>query len=289
MGLEKRTYVRIVATWTDIPKGAQRYGNYSRFMAETPTAASLFDLTGRVAIVTGGTRGIGLAVAKGLARAGARVVVSSRKPEACEAAVAAITAEGGIAIGVPCHIGEIDDLHALVAATLEAYGQIDLIVNNAANALALPIGQITVEAWSKTQDVNERAALFLVQAALPALEASRCAAVLNVVSVGIFTSGRHLALYTAAKAGLMQLTKSMAAELAGKGIRVNALAPGPVDTDMVRNNGPEVAASMAASTAMGRLAAPEEMVGPALFLLSDAASYVTGSVLVADGGTVFRA
>lgn len=257
-------------------------------MASTPTAATLFDLTGRVAIVTGGTRGIGLAVAKGLAAAGASVVVASRKPEACAEAAAAIVAEGGRAIGVPCHVGDLDDLQGLVDATLAEFGRLDLVVNNAANALALPIGQITPEAWTKTQDVDERAALFLVQAALPALEQSPCAAVLNVVSVGIFTSGRGLALYTAAKAGLMQLTKAMAAELAAKGIRVNALAPGPVDTDMVRNNGPEAAASMAASTVLGRLAAPEEMVGPALFLLSDAASYVTGSVLVADGGTVFH-
>jgi NAD(P)-dependent dehydrogenase (short-subunit alcohol dehydrogenase family) len=258
-------------------------------MVETPPPASLFDLTGRVAIVTGGSRGIGLAIAEGLAAAGAAVVVASRKAEACEAAAAAIVAKGGTATAVPCHIGELDDLTRLVEVTLATYGRIDLVVNNAANALALPIGAITPEAWTKTQDVNERAALFLVQAALPALEQSPCAAVLNVVSVGIFTSGRGLALYTAAKAGLMQLTKAMAAELASKGIRVNALAPGPVDTDMVRNNGPEAAASMAASTAMGRLAAPSEMVGPALFLLSDAASYVTGSVLVADGGTVFRA
>ncbi|MEI7478981.1 MAG: glucose 1-dehydrogenase [Actinomycetes bacterium] len=254
----------------------------------TPSQSPLpaqFDFTGRVAIVTGGSRGIGRAIAFGLAHSGAKVVVASRQREACEATAAEIRSAGGEAIGIACHVGELDQLQTLVDETVAHFGQIDLVVNNAANALALPIGSITPEAWQKTQDVNERAALFLVQAALPHLEKSDAAAVLNVVTIGIFTSGRYLALYTAAKSGLMMLTRAMAAELGGRGIRVNALAPGPVDTDMVRNNTEDAQAAMAAATVMKRLAAPEEMVGPALFLLSSAASYVTGSVLVADGGT----
>ncbi len=246
------------------------------------------DFTGRVAIVTGGSRGIGRAIAFGLAHSGAKVVIASRQREACETTAAEIRSSGGEAIGVACHVGDLEQLQELVDETVAEYGQIDLVVNNAANALALPIGSITPDAWQKTQDVNERAALFLVQAALPYLEKSDAAAVLNVVTIGIFTSGRHLALYTAAKSGLMMLTRAMAAELGGRGIRVNALAPGPVDTDMVRNNSAEAQAAMAAATVMKRLAAPEEMVGPALFLLSHAASYVTGSVLVADGGTAFH-
>jgi NAD(P)-dependent dehydrogenase (short-subunit alcohol dehydrogenase family) len=255
---------------------------------ENTADSAHFDFTGHVAIVTGGSRGIGRAIAFGLARSGAKVVVASRAKEACEATAAEIRAVGGEAIGIACHVGDLDQLQHLVDETVATYGQLDLVVNNAANALALPIGTITPEAWQKTQDVNERAALFLVQAALPHLVNSDAAAVLNVVTIGIFTSGRYLALYTAAKSGLMMLTRAMAAELGGLGIRVNALAPGPVDTDMVRNNTEEAQAAMAAATVMKRLADPEEMVGPALFLLSRAASYVTGSVLVADGGTAFH-
>ena len=128
--------------------------------------------------------------------------------------------------------------------------------------------------------------MFLVQEALPWLTASEHAAVINVVSVGAFMFSAYLSLYSAGKAALMSFTRSMAAELAPRGIRVNALAPGPVDTDMVRNNPPEVVDAMAAASLQRRIAAPAEMVGPALLLASDAGSYVTGQVVVADGGTI---
>jgi len=253
-----------------------------------PGVATLFDLTGRVAVVTGGTRGIGLAVARGLAAQGAKVVVASRKEAACRQAADAIVADGGDAVGVPAHMGDLDAVAALVDRTVDRYGTVDIVVNNAANALAQPVGEITAEAWQKVQDTNERGPLFLVQRALPHLEAGGHGAVLNVVSAGVFTSGAGVAMYTAAKAGLLALTRSMAAELALRGVRVNALAPGPVDTDMVRNTGPAGQAGMAAATALRRLATAEEMVVPALFLVSDAASYVTGSVLVADGGLAYH-
>lgn len=245
-----------------------------------------FDMTDRVVIVTGGTRGIGLALAKGYIDAGARVVVSSRKAEACAAAQAELTALGGRAIGVPAHVGALDDLDRLVTSTVDAFGQIDVVVNNAANALTQPVGQFTAEAWAKSFDVNVRGPVFLVQAALPHLEASEHAAVLNVISAGAFLFSAGVSMYAAGKAALMSFTRSMAAELGDKGIRVNALAPGSVDTDMVRNTGPAGEERLRRASLMGRIAAADEMVGPALLLTSDAGSYITGQVVLADGGLV---
>ena len=244
----------------------------------------LFGLDGRTAIVTGGTRGIGRAVAEGLVLSGANVAVASRKADACAETAAALEALGGVAIGVPTHLGETGDLDRLVDQTVERFGGVDIVVNNAANALAQPLGQMTPEAWDKSLGVNLRGPTFLVQAALPHLVASDHAAVVNVVSVGAFLFGRYTSLYASGKGGLLTMTRYMAAELADHGVRVNALAPGSVDTDMVRNNPPEAQARMAEASLMGRLADPDEMVGPVLFLASEASSYMTGQVLVVDGG-----
>jgi NAD(P)-dependent dehydrogenase (short-subunit alcohol dehydrogenase family) len=244
----------------------------------------LFDMTGRTVIVTGGTRGIGLALAEGFVLAGAKVVVASRKPQACEQAAEHLRALGGQAIGVPAHVGNIDDLGALVQRTVDEFGGIDVLVNNAANPLAQPIGQITPEAWDKSYAVNLRGPLFLVQQALPHLKASPYAAILNMVSTGAFIFSPVVALYAGGKAALMSYTRSMAAEFAPFGIRVNALAPGPVDTDMMRNNPQEAIDHMTQSSFMKRLATPDEMIGAALLLTSDAGSYITGQVIIADGG-----
>ena len=245
---------------------------------------SLFDLTGRVAIVTGGTRGIGRAVAAGLAAAGAKVVVASRKAEACRATEEELMAGGAEVLGVPAHMGDLDDVARLVDTTVERFGRLDVIVNNAATALAQPVGEFTPDAWSKVFDVDLRGPVFLVQRALPQLRESPAAAVVNVISVGAFLFAPGEAMYAAAKAGLLAFTRSMAAAYAPDGIRVNALAPGTVDTDMVRNTGPEGVERMTQASLLRRLARPDEMVGPVLFLASDASSYVTGQVLVADGG-----
>jgi len=245
---------------------------------------ALFDLTGRVAVVTGGTRGIGLAIAQGFVAAGAKVVVASRKADACRDVAAALTSGGGEAIGVATHLGDLDAGKALVAATVERFGRLDILVNNAATALTEPVGAFTPEAWEKVYDVNLRGPVFLAQEALPHLDASPCASIVNVISAGAFLFSVPTAMYSGAKAALMSLTRSMAAGLAPRGIRVNALAPGTVDTDMVRNNTPEAVERMAQSSLMKRMASPDEMVGPALFLASDASSFMTGQVLIVDGG-----
>ena len=245
---------------------------------------SLFDLTGRVAIVTGGTRGIGRALAEGFAAAGASVVVASRKEQACQETEAHLVSMGAAGLGVAAHMGDLDDVARLVRTTVDHFGRIDVIVNNAANALALPMGDFTVEAWTKSLDTNLRGPVFLVQQALPWLKESRRAAVLNVLTAGVFLWSKDQSIYAAAKSALLSFTRTMAAAYAPWNIRVNALAPGTVDTDMVRNTGPASVASMTRSSHLKRLASPDEMVGPALLLASDAGSYITGQVLVADGG-----
>jgi NAD(P)-dependent dehydrogenase (short-subunit alcohol dehydrogenase family) len=244
----------------------------------------LFDMSGRVVVVTGGTRGIGLALAEGYVAAGAKVVVASRKAEACAEAERHLRSLGGEALGVPTHLGVLEDLDTLVEKAVATFGAIDVVVNNAANALSQPLAEQTPEAWAKSFDVNLRGPVFLVQKSLPHLIASPAAAVLNVVSVGAFIFSPYVSMYAAGKAALMSFTRSMAAEFAPQGIRVNALAPGSVDTDMARANPPEFLAAMANASLQKRIAAADEMIGPALLLTSDAGSFITGQVVIADGG-----
>jgi len=241
-------------------------------------------MTGRTVIVTGGTRGIGLALAEGYVLAGARVVVASRKADACERAAQHLRDLGGDAIGVPTHVGEVDDLGALVGRTVAEFGGVDVVVNNAATPIAQPLGQLTVDALTKSFEVNLRGPVFLVQEALPHLKASPHAAVLNMVSIGAFIFAPMLSIYASMKAAMMSFTRSMAAEFVHDGIRVNALAPGPVDTDMMRKNTQAAIDGMVGGTLMRRLATADEMVGAALLLTSDAGSYLTGQVIMVDGG-----
>ena len=247
---------------------------------------SLFDLSGRVAIVTGGTRGIGRSIAEGFAAAGAAVAVASRKADACEATAAALSGQGADAIGVPTHLGDLDAIRSLVDTTIERFGRLDIVVNNAATALREDIGSFTPEAYTKSMDVNLRGPVFLVEAAIPHLEQSPSAAIVNVISAGAFLFAAFTATYSAAKAALFAFTRAWAAELAPRGIRVNALAPGSVDTDMMRANPQAAQTRMAEASLQRRAAHPDEMIGPALFLASDASSFVTGQVLIADGGLV---
>jgi NAD(P)-dependent dehydrogenase (short-subunit alcohol dehydrogenase family) len=253
-------------------------------VSEQAAVLKSFDLSGRVAIVTGGSRGIGRAIAIGFASLGAHVTIASRKREACDATVAQITAAGGSALAIPTHVGDVDQLAALTDATVGRFGGIDIIVNNAANPLALPIGSITPEALAKSYEANLRGPLFLVQSALPHLRASEHASVINVVTAGVFTTGAYVSMYVAAKSALLAMTRSMAAEFAPDGIRANALAPGTVRTDMVTVMPEEFQEAAVDAQLIKRMADPSEMVPGAVFLASDASSFMTGQTLILDGG-----
>ncbi|MCY4193854.1 MAG: glucose 1-dehydrogenase [bacterium] len=246
----------------------------------------MFDLSGRVAIVTGGSRGIGLSIAHGFAAQGAKVVVASRKADACDTAAAEITAAGGQAQAAPVHMGDLDSVNRLVDATLEHYGQIDILVNNAANPLGVPMEDITPQIWDKSFTVNLRGPFFLFQRCLPSLLESDHASVINVISVGAYIPAGITSMYSAAKAGLLSFTRSMAGEYSPHGVRVNAIAPGTVDTAMTRNTGPEAMDRMADLSHIGRIGHPDELVGAALLLASDAGSYITGQCIIVDGGFV---
>ena len=249
-------------------------------------AAKMFDLSGRVAIVTGGSRGIGLSIAHGFAAQGAKVVVASRKADACDRAVAEIAEAGGEALAVPVHMGDLDSVNRLADATVEHFGQIDILVNNAANPLGVPMEDITPEIWDKSFTVNLRGPFFLFQRCLPSLLESDHASVINVISVGAYIPAGNTSMYSAAKAGLLSYTRTMAGEYSSQGIRVNAIAPGTVDTTMTRNTGPEAMARMSDLSHIGRIGHPDELVGTALLLASDAGSYITGQCIIVDGGFV---
>jgi len=181
-------------------------------------------------------------------------------------------------------VGRIEDTASLVETTVRECGGIDIVVNNAANALALYLGQVTPEGWQKSLDANLRGPVFLVQQALPHLTASGHASVINVLSGAAYLFAGFQMMYAAGKAGLLAATRSMAAQLVSRGVRVNALVPGTIDTDMVRNNPPEVQQAMAKSSLMARAAHPDELIGAALLLASDAGSFITGHSLFVDGG-----
>lgn len=254
-------------------------------MGGTTTAGGLGDITGYSIIVTGGTRGLGRAMATGFSRHGARVVITGRKQPACDEAAAAISAEtGSEVLGVAAHSGDVEAMVALVDRAVERYGGIDVIVNNAGISLGMRVGEISLGGLQKSLDVNLIGPLFLVQHALPYLEKSSGRSIINIITTGTDRPGRGLGVYQASKAGLQMLTKTMGLELAERGVRANAISPGPFATDMMNNMDPTWRAEVEAGIPMGRIADPEEIIGAAIFLASSASSFMTGQVLVIDGG-----
>ncbi len=254
-----------------------------------PSILDRFSLRDRVALVTGGSRGIGRAISIALAEAGAAVGVSSRKAEACEAVAAEITKNGGQALSVPGHAGRAEDIGRTVTTMMERFGRIDILVNNAAtNPVFAPITDFTEEQFEKTNNLNVRGPLLFTQQICRAWMSEHGGSIINVASVGGIKGDPFLGIYGATKAALISLTKSLARELGPSGVRVNAIAPGLIRTDFARVlvETPEIHDRAVASTALGRIGEPEEMAGAVVWLASDAASFVTGSVVVLDGGAL---
>ncbi len=250
-------------------------------------AQDLFNLSGKVALVTGASRGIGESIAKLLAAQGAHVIVSSRKIDGCQAVVDQITAEGHSAEAFACHIGELDQIKSVFEHIKSTHGKLDILINNAAaNPYFGHILDTDVTAYQKTVDVNIRGYFFMCVEGGKIMKANGGGAIVNVASVNGITPGPLQGIYSITKASVISMTKSFAKECAQLGIRVNALLPGATDTKfaatLVKN--PAILEKALEHIPMNRIAEPDEMAGTVLYLVSDAASYTTGACINVDGG-----
>ncbi len=246
-----------------------------------------FDLGGRKALVTGASRGIGQAIALALAEHGADVALNSRNAEALEKVAAEVEQRGRRAAVLPADVTDRAAVDAMVAAAASALGGLDIVVNNAGGtAFMVPFTDLRFSGWEKVMRLNVESTVHVLQASAPHLLAAGRASVINVASVAGLGATPALTPYGASKAAVISLTKSLAVEWATAGVRVNALCPGWTATELNRNlwENEQASAAMVATIPMGRWGAAEEMAGPAVFLASDASSFMTGQVLVVDGG-----
>jgi NAD(P)-dependent dehydrogenase (short-subunit alcohol dehydrogenase family) len=256
--------------------------------SSVPSSSSgLFSLKGRTALITGSSRGIGRAIAERMAQAGARVVVSSRKQEACDEVVKAIRDAGGEAIAIPCNITTRPELEALVARTREAYGKIDVLVCNAAvNPHYGTTQEIPDSAFQKVLDCNIRSNHWLCQLVIPEMAERRDGAVIIVSSIGGLKGSSSLGTYGLSKAADMALARNLAVEWGPRNVRVNCIAPGLVRTDFAKAlwENPQTYEATVTRYPLRRIGEPDEIAGTAIFLASAAGSFVTGQTIVVDGG-----
>ena len=247
----------------------------------------MFDLTGKIALVTGASRGIGEAIAKTLAANGAHVIVSSRKAEDCEKVAQEIRDAGGKAEVRACHIGDMDAIKNIWAEIDQAHGRLDILVNNAAaNPYFGPILDTDLTAFQKTIDVNIRGYFYMSVMAGKRMAKQGGGAIVNVASIGGIVPGAYMGIYSITKAAVISMTKAFAQELGAKKIRVNALCPGLTATKfagaLVKNE--QIRGEAEKRIALHRVAQPDEMAGAVLYLCSPAASYTTGTAMIVDGG-----
>lgn len=250
---------------------------------------SLFDLTGKVAVITGSSRGIGRAIAEAMADQGAKVVISSRKQDACDAVAAEINARHpGAAIAIAASISSKDALQALVDESRAALGRIDVLVCNAAsNPYYGPMDGISDEQFRKIFDNNVLANHWLISMVAPEMRARKSGSIIIVSSIGGLTSSTTIGAYNVSKAADFQLARNLAAEFGGDNVRVNCIAPGLVRTDFARAlwENPETLKAVTRGTPLARIGEPHEIAGAAVYLASDASSFMTGQAMVVDGGS----
>ena len=253
---------------------------------------SAFSLTGKTALITGSSRGIGLATAWMMARAGARVVISSRKPEACQAVRDQFLAEGLEAIAAPCHVGRSEDIHRLVEGTLAAFGGLDIVVANAAvNPLFAPLHETSEDSWRKIIETNLTGAWLLGKLTLPEIAKQGGGAMILISSIASKLGVPNGGPYAVTKAAENHLAKQFAVEWGASHIRVNVVSPGTTRTDMIRASVSDEAIMLRTvrGIPMGRIADPEDIASVILFLASKAARHVTGQVITVDGGQTLNA
>ena len=247
----------------------------------------LFDLTGKIALVTGASRGIGEHIAKLLAQNGAHVIVSSRKIEGCQTVVDSIIEAGGSAQAIACHIGNMDQIESIFNQISAQHGKLDILVNNAAaNPYFGHVLDTDLNAFQKTVDVNIRGYFFMSVEGGKLMKESGGGAIVNVASINAVIPGDFQGIYSITKAAVVSMTKSFAKECAQFNIRVNALLPGGTDTKFASTlvNNPKILEQMLHHVPMKRVAQPEEMAGTVLYLVSNASSYTTGTAINVDGG-----
>lgn len=248
---------------------------------------NLFDLTGKVALITGASRGIGFAIAEAFASAGAKVVLSSRKQDALDEAAAKIHVNGGDAFPFAAHTGNPDSVDALVNASLENFGGIDILVNNAAtNPHFGPLISAEESHWDKILDVNLKGYFRTIKACTDGMRQRGGGKIINVASIAGLQYQQGMGIYSVSKAGVLMMTQTLAVELAADNIQVNAIAPGFVQTQFsqVLWQTPEIHQKITNAIPQGRIGQPAELTGMALYLASAASDFTTGAIMVVDGG-----